>query len=139
MTAVTHGATSAVSDEFLRDFASRWAAAWNSHDTDHVIELLDPEIVWEDTVFWPTIIEGRDGVREYTDTIWKVMPDVQFEEVQFFSAAATVADCSCSSNPAVPPPDSGRTEGSARTAATSFWPSATEDCRTISPSTRSPR
>jgi SnoaL-like domain len=80
--------TSPVSDEFLRDFASRWTQAWNSHDTDQVIELLDPEIIWEDTVFWPSIIEGTSGVREYTEAIWRVMPDVHFEEVQFFSAAA---------------------------------------------------
>jgi SnoaL-like domain len=78
----------ALSEEFLRDFANRWSMAWNSHNTEQVLELLDADVVWEDTVFWPRVIEGRGGVGEYTDTIWKVMPDVQFEEVQFFSAAA---------------------------------------------------
>ncbi|WP_213574066.1 nuclear transport factor 2 family protein [Rhodococcus sp. USK13] len=72
--------------EFLRDFGSRWADAWNSHDTDRVLELIHPDIRWDDTVFWPRIIEGRDELREYTDMIWKVMPDVEFEEVQFFTA-----------------------------------------------------
>ncbi|OPX12036.1 hypothetical protein B1790_05395 [Mycobacterium sp. AT1] len=80
-------AATPVTDEFLRDFANRWSDAWNSHETGQVLDLLDPEIVWEDTVFWPRVIEGRVGVGEYVDTIWKVMPDVRFEEVQFFSAA----------------------------------------------------
>jgi hypothetical protein len=88
MTAATDSPNSIVSEEFLRDFASRWASAWNSHDTQRSLDLLHPEILWDDTVFWPEIIEGRDAVREYVDMIWKVMPDVEFEEVQFFSAAA---------------------------------------------------
>lgn len=73
--------------EFLRDFGSRWDAAWNSHETGEVLELLHPEIVWEDTVFWPGVIEGKAGMPAYIDMIWKVMPDVRFEEVQFFTAA----------------------------------------------------
>jgi predicted ester cyclase len=70
----------------LRDFGTRWGAAWNSHDTDQVLALLDPDIEWDDTVFWPRVIVGIAGMREYVDTIWKVMPDVRFEEVQFFTA-----------------------------------------------------
>jgi predicted ester cyclase len=76
----------ALSPEFLRDFGTRWGAAWNSHDTDQVLALLDPDIEWDDTVFWPRVIVGIAGMREYVDTIWKVMPDVRFEEVQFFTA-----------------------------------------------------
>ncbi len=72
--------------EFLRDFGSRWHAAWNSHDTEKVLDLLHPDIVWDDTVFWPEVINGKAGMPTYVDTIWKVMPDVAFEEVQFFGA-----------------------------------------------------
>ena len=72
--------------EFLRDFGNRWDAAWNSHDSEKVLDLLDAEIVWDDTVFWPRVIEGIGEMREYVDAIWRVMPDVQFEEVQFFTA-----------------------------------------------------
>jgi len=43
MTAVTGRALPV---EFLRDFGSRWDAAWNSHETGEVLELLHPEIVW---------------------------------------------------------------------------------------------
>jgi hypothetical protein len=83
---VTTDSTTPLSGEFLRDFGNRWDRAWNSHDTDEVLALLHPDIVWDDTVFWPTVIEGKPGMPTYIDTIWKVMPDVQFEEVQFFSA-----------------------------------------------------
>ena len=70
----------------LRDFATRWLAAWNSHDTDQVLALLHPEIVWEDTVFWPDGRHGRDARPESGDRIGRVMPDVAFDEVQRFPA-----------------------------------------------------
>lgn len=76
----------ALSPEALREFGSRWDAAWNSHETDRVLELLHDDIRWDDTIFWPKVIEGIGGMRAYVDAIWKVMPDVHFEEVQFFTA-----------------------------------------------------
>ncbi|WP_285034348.1 nuclear transport factor 2 family protein [Mycolicibacterium sp. lyk4-40-TYG-92] len=78
--------TTPLSEEFLRDFGTRWGAAWNSHSTEQVLALLHPEIVWDDTVFWPHVISGIDDMPKYVDMIWKVMPDVHFEEVQFFTA-----------------------------------------------------
>jgi hypothetical protein len=77
---------SPLSPEFLRDFGTRWGEAWNSHDTGRVLALLHPDIVWDDTVFWPRVIHGIAGMNDYVEMIWKVMPDVQFEEVQFFTA-----------------------------------------------------
>jgi steroid delta-isomerase-like uncharacterized protein len=71
---------------FLRRFATDWLTAWNSHDTDQVLALLHPDIVWEDTVFWTDVIHGRDAMREYVERIWQAMPDVRFEEVQLFTA-----------------------------------------------------
>lgn len=76
----------AVTSEFVRDFGARWEAGWNSHDTDRIIELLHPEIRWNDTVFWPEVIYGHAAMRGYIDKIWAVMPDVHFKEVQLFSA-----------------------------------------------------
>lgn len=75
-----------VTAEFVRDFGNRWEAAWNSHDTDRVMALIHPDIRWNDTIFWPEIIHGHDGMRAYVDKIWAVMPDVHFREVQLFSA-----------------------------------------------------
>lgn len=75
-----------VDQAFLRKYATDWLAAWNSHDTERVLEILHPDIVWEDTVFWTDVIHGREAMREYVDRIWVAMPDVQFEEVQLFTA-----------------------------------------------------
>jgi uncharacterized protein (TIGR02246 family) len=73
---------------FLRDYSTRWIAAWNSHDTDQILDLLHPDVVWDERVFWPEVLHGRDAVRAYVDAIWKAMPEVQFEEIQLFTAAA---------------------------------------------------
>lgn len=77
-----------VSADFIRDFGTRWEAAWNSHDTNQVMSLLHPDIRWNDTVFWPEVIYGHDAMRIYIDKIWTVMPDVHFREVQLFTAPA---------------------------------------------------
>jgi predicted ester cyclase len=79
---------SAVDETFLQDYARRWLAAWNSHDTERVLEILHPEIEWEDTVFWPHVIHGLPEMRTYVDKIWEVMPDVHFDDVQVFTAPA---------------------------------------------------
>lgn len=76
------------SESFLQDFSRRWLAAWNSHHTDQVMDLLHPDIRWEDTVFWTEVIHGHEAVRGYIERIWDVMPDVQFDEVQTFTATA---------------------------------------------------
>lgn len=75
-----------LSRAFLEDFVERWNAAWDSHETDQVLALLASDIVWEDTVFWPEVIEGIEGTRAYVDAIFAVMPDVEFDSVQFFTA-----------------------------------------------------
>jgi len=82
-------ATSRERTQFLSDFADRWLAAWNSHDTGRVLELLHPEIVWDDRVFWPDVIHGLDAMTAYVEEIWRAMPDVCFTEIErFFSPNA---------------------------------------------------
>ncbi|HEY2269029.1 MAG TPA: nuclear transport factor 2 family protein [Streptosporangiaceae bacterium] len=71
---------------FLRDFAGRWLVAWNSHDTETVLALLHPDVSWEETVFWPHPLSGREAVRAYVDAIWRAMPGYQVDEVQLFTA-----------------------------------------------------
>jgi steroid delta-isomerase-like uncharacterized protein len=72
--------------EFLSDFADRWLAAWNSHDTAQVLELLHEDIVFDDRVFWPDVICGREAMNAYVEKIWQSMPDVCFTEIErFFS------------------------------------------------------
>lgn len=33
-----------LTETFLRDFSTRWLAAWNSHDTEQVLALLHPDV-----------------------------------------------------------------------------------------------
>lgn len=77
---------STVDAAFLRSFADRWIDAWNSRDTDTVLDLLHPEISWEERVFWPTPLTGREAVRAYVDAIWRAMPGYDVVEVQLFTA-----------------------------------------------------
>jgi steroid delta-isomerase-like uncharacterized protein len=77
---------SPVSPAFLRDFADRWLAAWNSHDTDTVLALLHPDVAWDETVFWPHPLSGREAVRAYADAIWRAMPGYEVTEIQLFTA-----------------------------------------------------
>lgn len=69
------------------DFPVRWLAAWNSHDTERVFELLDEDITWDDRVFWHEVIEGREAMRPYLAKIWEAMPDVAFTEIEHFANA----------------------------------------------------
>ncbi|HKY23297.1 MAG TPA: nuclear transport factor 2 family protein [Vicinamibacterales bacterium] len=72
--------------DFLENFAKRWLEAWNSHETDRVLELLHPDIEWDDQTFWTKVQHGHAEVRNYIDKIWAVMHDVRFEEMQTFFA-----------------------------------------------------
>lgn len=69
------------------DFADRWLTAWNSHDTDRVLALLDDDIVWDDPVFWHEVLHGTAAVRAYVEKIWEAMPDVAFTELERFANA----------------------------------------------------
>jgi len=109
---------------FLAEFADAWLAAWNSHSTDRVLDLLADDVRWDDRTFWPEVIVGREGMRTYTDKIWEAMPDVQFAEIQRFFAPdarrAVVLFRQWGHGPA----RLNRTAASTPTVATSSWPSA---------------
>ena len=77
---------SPVGADFLRDFADRWLAAWNSHDTGAVLALLHPDVCWDEQVFWPHPLRGREAVRAYVDAIWRAMPGYEVAEIQLFTA-----------------------------------------------------
>ena len=77
---------SPASADFLRDFADRWLAAWNSHDTGAVLALLHPGVCWDERVFWPHPLRGREAVRAYVDAIWRAMPGYEVSEIQLFTA-----------------------------------------------------
>jgi steroid delta-isomerase-like uncharacterized protein len=73
---------------FAEDFAHRWAAAWNSHDAGAVLDLMDEEIVYDDSI-WPATMRGHKEVREFIESTWRGLPDLRFEIVD---GPFTIAD-----------------------------------------------
>jgi steroid delta-isomerase-like uncharacterized protein len=73
--------TAGVDMEFVAGFAERWEAAWNSHQAERVLELMTEDIVYDDSA-WPTTMRGHGDVREFLASIWRGMPDLEFEMVE---------------------------------------------------------
>jgi steroid delta-isomerase-like uncharacterized protein len=73
--------TTGIDMEFLRDFARRWEAAWNSHEPDRLLALMSEDIVYDDSA-WPTTMRGHAQVREFLETTWRAMPDLEFHMVE---------------------------------------------------------
>ena len=65
---------------WAEEFAERWAAAWNSHDAERVLELVTDDIVYDDSA-WPETMRGKAAVREFIDHTWRAFPDLTFESV----------------------------------------------------------
>jgi steroid delta-isomerase-like uncharacterized protein len=65
-------------EEFARDFAGRFTGAWNARDQQRVLDLLDPEIVYDDSG-WPTPMRGHEGVRPFLGYCWTAFPDLRFD------------------------------------------------------------
>jgi steroid delta-isomerase-like uncharacterized protein len=73
--------TAGVDLEFVTGFAERWEAAWNSHQAERVLELMTEDIVYDDSA-WPKPMRGHGDVREFLTSVWRGMPDLQFEMVE---------------------------------------------------------
>jgi steroid delta-isomerase-like uncharacterized protein len=78
-TSVQH--TAGIDLDFLADFTERWEAAWNSHQPDRVLELMTEDIVYDDPA-WPRTMRGHGDVREFLESLWRGMPDLEFEMVE---------------------------------------------------------
>jgi steroid delta-isomerase-like uncharacterized protein len=65
---------------FLDDFVPRWEAAWNSHQADRVLELMTEDIVYDDSA-WPRTMHGHAEVREFIESAWRAMPDLEFHAI----------------------------------------------------------
>ena len=68
----------AISIEWIGDFARRWLAAWNSHQVDNLLELMTDDIEYRDDA-WPRTMHGHAEVREFLEAAWRGMPDMTFE------------------------------------------------------------
>jgi steroid delta-isomerase-like uncharacterized protein len=65
--------------EPIRDFASRYLDAWNSHDAARMAPLLSDDVVWADPAL-PEPASGIAAVQDFMRTGWRAFPDLRFEE-----------------------------------------------------------
>lgn len=75
-----------VDQAFLRRFATDWFEAWNSGDSEQVLDLVHPDVIWEDSAFAHEPIEGREAVRGYCEWFWRLTQGADVEEIQSFFA-----------------------------------------------------
>jgi steroid delta-isomerase-like uncharacterized protein len=77
------GATLAqeVDPAWIEDFATRWEAAWNSHEPARLLELMTDDIVYDDSA-WPTTMRGHGDVRSFLDYVWRAFPDLRFQAIE---------------------------------------------------------
>jgi steroid delta-isomerase-like uncharacterized protein len=64
-------------EQYAREFAERYAEAWNSHDDEQIEPLVTPDVVWLD----PALSEPARGVHEVRDFMrrsWVAFPDLRF-------------------------------------------------------------
>ena len=64
--------------EWIRDFATRWLDAWNSHEVDRLLALMSEDIEYRDDA-WPKPMRGHADVREFLEAGWRAFPDMTFE------------------------------------------------------------
>jgi predicted ester cyclase len=81
MTEHTAAAEQAVplDDAFLRDFAERWLAAWNSHDPKQVQALCTEDVESHDPTL-PAPLHGWAGIGRIVDMLATAFPDYRFED-----------------------------------------------------------
>jgi RimJ/RimL family protein N-acetyltransferase/ketosteroid isomerase-like protein len=78
------------------EFATTWAAAWNSHDVEAVLAHFADDIVFTSPVA-PRVVPGSDGVlrgkaalRDYWTTALRGLPDLRFEVVGTYAGVDTL-------------------------------------------------
>ena len=67
-----------LSIEWIRDFATQWIDAWNSHEVDRLLALMSEDIEYRDDA-WPKPMRGHADVREFLEASWRAFPDMTFE------------------------------------------------------------
>jgi steroid delta-isomerase-like uncharacterized protein len=67
------------SPEWVRAFAERYAEAWNSHEKERVLALLDEDAVWDDHAMLPERpLRDRRRIREFIESFFRAFPDAEF-------------------------------------------------------------
>jgi len=71
--------TSPAQDVSIREFADRYASAWNRCDTDTMGALITEDIVWADPAL-PEPARGIQAVLEFMRSSFRAFPDLRFGE-----------------------------------------------------------
>lgn len=69
-----------VDHDFVVGFTERWESAWNSHQPERLFELMTEDIVYDDSA-WPRTMHGHTDVREFVESSWRAIPDLEFHVV----------------------------------------------------------
>ena len=74
----TATATGRLDPGWLEDFLPRYGAAWNAHRPQQLLDLMAPDIVYDDAA-WPRTMRSHADVREFLEHAWAAIPDLEFE------------------------------------------------------------
>jgi steroid delta-isomerase-like uncharacterized protein len=76
----TTRAAETVTSESVEKFVERWLAAWNSHQSGRVLELMANDIVYDDSGR-PETMRGHAQVHDFLEFCWRAFPDFTVEAV----------------------------------------------------------
>ena len=69
-------------EQFLRDFASRWHAAFNAYDPQQVAALCADDVEWQQQPSSPPLPRGYDGAALLVKQLQRAFPDYRFAETE---------------------------------------------------------
>lgn len=59
-------------------FGAAWAAGWNSHDPDRVVEDYTEDVLYEDLALG-VVLKGREELQAFAASLFLAVPDAHFE------------------------------------------------------------
>jgi len=82
-----------------KQFASKWIAAWNSHDLDRILSHYDENVVLTSPVAAKLLndpsgtVRGKAALREYFKRGLEAYPDLRFELLDVMFGLSSVVLC----------------------------------------------
>ncbi|HVS28815.1 MAG TPA: nuclear transport factor 2 family protein [Solirubrobacteraceae bacterium] len=71
--------SAALDEEFVREFAAGYAAAWNGYDSSAMAGLVTEDVEWHDPAL-PAPARGLAEVQAFMETSWRAFPDLRFSQ-----------------------------------------------------------
>jgi steroid delta-isomerase-like uncharacterized protein len=67
----------------VADFDREWSAAWNAHDVEAILGMLDPEIEWIEAGV-RRVLRGLADARRRVEADFRAVPDLRGETLALF-------------------------------------------------------